>query len=333
MGFVMFPHRKPCLEARKAMSAAALKLGSKACCASKHEETRKVVQAISKVTKHRHVKLVSSGNAAILAVLKGINGRVMIPDQGGWKGFKSYPKLLGLEVCEVETDLGLIEPEVLVETIERHKPKGLLMTSFAGYMAEQDVREISMVCRENEVLLIEDASGAIGDDKLADGSCADVIVCSTGAPKILNLLTGGFISTNNPEILGNAANVIKACRVSPVTCAGIVEELKNAGRTIKALTKAAGLLKNELRGVIHKDKRGICVGIELSGDAKKFAAEAGEKGLKTEFGAALLTSCPTYERFLKNGVAIELKKLDILEMKEENILEIAKILKSMDINR
>ncbi|MBI5252858.1 MAG: DegT/DnrJ/EryC1/StrS family aminotransferase [Euryarchaeota archaeon] len=329
----MFPHRKPCLEARKAMSAAALKLGSEACCASRHEETRKAIRAISEVTKHRHVKLVSSGNAAILAVLKGINGRVMIPDQGGWKGFKSYPRLLGLEVCEVETNLGLIEPEVLGRAMEKHKPKALLITSFAGYMAEQDVREISRVCKENEVLLIEDASGAIGDYKLADGSYADVIVCSTGAPKILNVLNGGFISTNNPEILGNAADVIKACRVSPVTCAGIVEELKNAGRTIKALTRAAQLLKNELRGIVHNDKRGICVGIELSGDAKKFAVKAREKGLKTEFGAALLTPCPAYERFLKNGAAIELKKLDILEMSEEKILEIAKILKSMDINK
>ncbi len=321
-----FPHRKPCLEARKAMSAAALKLGREACCASRHEETRKAIRAISEVTKHRHVKLVSSGSAAILAALKGINGGVMIPDQGGWKGFKSYPKLLGLEVCEVETNLGLIEPEVLGRAVEKHKPKALLITSFAGYMAEQDVREISRVCKENEVLLIEDASGAIGDYKLADGSYADVIVCSTGAPKILNVLTGGFISTDNPEILGNAAEVIKACKASPITCAGIVEELKNARRIIQALTKAAALLNEELRGVIHKNKRGICVGIELGEDSRQFAKKA---GLKTEFGAALLTSCPTYERFLKNGVAIELKKLDILEMREEKILEIAKILKSI----
>jgi hypothetical protein len=324
----MFPHRKPCLEARKAMSAAALKLGTKACCASRHEETRKAAQAISKATKHKHVKLVSSGNAAILAVLKGINGRAMIPDQGGWKGFKSYPELLGLEVCEVETDMGLIEPEVLAAAIEKHKPKALLITSFAGYIAEQDVREIFRVCREKEVLLVEDASGAIGDNKLANGSHADVIVCSTGAPKILNLLTGGFISTNNPEILGNAADIIKACKMSPITCAGIVEELKNAGRVIEVLVKSAALLKEELGNTVHRGKRSICVGIELREDARKFVLKAREKGLKTEFGAALLTPCPTYERFLKNGAVVELKKLDILEMKEENILEIAKILKA-----
>lgn len=308
------------------MSAAALKLGTKVCCASKHEETRKAIRAISKVTKHRHVKLVSSGNAAILVVLKSISGRVMIPDQGGWKGFKTCPELLGLEVCEVETDLGLIEPEILAGAIEKHRPRALLMTSFAGYLAEQNVREIFKVCRENGVLLVEDASGAIGDDKLADGSCADVIVCSTGAPKILNLLNGGFISTDNSEILGSAADVIKACKMSPITCAGIVEELKNAGRVIEALTKAAALLKEELDNVVHRDKRGICVGIELSENARKFATKA---NLKTEFGAALLTPCPTYERFLKNGAAIELKKLDVLEMKEEEILEIAKILKSI----
>ena len=84
------------------MGAAALKLGTKACCASKHEETRSAVRAISRATKHKHVKLVSSGSSAILAGLKGISDRVMIPDQGGWKGFKSYPRLLGLEVCEAD---------------------------------------------------------------------------------------------------------------------------------------------------------------------------------------------------------------------------------------
>ncbi|MEE8432520.1 MAG: hypothetical protein V3S16_14830, partial [Candidatus Desulfatibia sp.] len=173
------------------------------------------------------------------------------------------------------------------------------------------------------VYLVEDASGAIGDGVLARGD-ADITVCSTGAPKILNVLSGGFVSTDHGEII-NAA-VSAACRISPVTCAGIIEELKNASRVVETLVRYSAMLKEELGGVVHRDCRGISVGFE-TGDPKNFAKRARENGLVTDLNRGILTTCPRYERFLKKGVAVELKKLDILEVTEDDIAKIAEILK------
>jgi hypothetical protein len=62
-------------------------------------------------------------------------------------------------------------------------------------------------------------------------------------------------------------------------------------------------------------------------DPRRFTAMAKEKGLMTDLGYTFLTSCPRYERFLKPGVVVELKRLDVLEMGEERVLEMAGILR------
>lgn len=328
-----FPHVKPSREAMEAMSAAALELDT-TCCAHKSIELRETLEAVSRATKHRYVKFVSSGSAAVLAALKGVGGKVIIPDQGAWTGFRKYPKLLGMEAVEIPTNLGVIDPKILLDEIKKHEPRGLLLTSFAGYIAEQNVKEISAVCRENGVLLVEDASGAIGDEKLADGRYADIIVCSTGSPKILNVLSGGFISTNDRSILDSSLEIIRACKISPITCAGITEELRRAAQVVKALVKCSAELKDEIArasrtsfAVVHKEKRGVCFGFELDGSPAEFIMRAREKGLKTEFDSTLLTSCPRYERFMRKGIVVELKKLDILNIEYERIMDIAKILR------
>jgi hypothetical protein len=326
---IPFPHRKPSLRAREAMAKAALNLGTESEYATRHKERNKALKQISAVTRHRHVKLVSSGDCAIFAVAKAINGKIMIPDQGGWKGFKYYPQLLGLEVCEVPTNLGMIDPSLLVKEIGEENPKALFLTSFAGYIAEQDFKEIARVCKENEVMLVEDASGAIGDKRLGNGKYSDVILCSTGAPKIINLTIGGFFSTNKREIIDNSIEITSACKLSPVICAGIIEELKKARERIEALVNYSNVLKEELSTAVHKERRGICAGFELRDkNPRAFALEARKKGLMTDFNQGFLTTCPRYERFLRKGIVVELKKLDVLEISEEDAVRIAAILKS-----
>jgi hypothetical protein len=274
----------------------------------------------------KFVNPVASGNCAILAAVSAIDGKIMIPDQGGWRGFKDYPDLMGKEVCILETDLGVVNTDALDSELRKHNPGGLFLTSFAGYIAEQDIKEIAKICRENSVYLIEDTSGAIGDKILARGD-ADITICSTGAPKIVNVLSGGFVSTNHKEILDMSARVASACRISPVICAGITEELKNAPDIVERLVKYSAILKEELEDVVHRDSRGVCAGFETD-DPKRFVKRARENGLVTDANQGFLTACPRYERFLKNGVVVELKKLDILNVTEEDIAKIAEILKT-----
>lgn len=322
----MFLHRRPSLEARRAMSESALKLGEDTSCVACHSEVVECKGVIKEMVGQNFVNPVASGNCAILAAVSAIDGNIMIPDQGGWRGFKDYPDLMGKEVCILETDLGVVNTDALDSELRKHNPGGLFLTSFAGYIAEQDIKEIAKICRENSVYLIEDTSGAIGDKILARGD-ADITICSTGAPKIVNVLSGGFVSTNHKEILDMSARVASACRISPVICAGITEELKNAPDIVERLVKYSAILKEELEDVVHRDSRGVCAGFETD-DPKRFVKRARENGLVTDANQGFLTACPRYERFLKNGVVVELKKLDILNVTEEDIAKIAEILKT-----
>lgn len=322
----MFLHRRPSLEARRAMSESALKLGEDTSCVACHSEVVECKGVIKEMVGQKFVNPVASGNCAILAAVSAIDGKIMIPDQGGWRGFKDYPDLMGKEVCILETDLGVVNTDALDSELRKHNPGGLFLTSFAGYIAEQDIKEIAKICRENSVYLIEDTSGAIGDKILARGD-ADITICSTGAPKIVNVLSGGFVSTNHKEILDMSARVASACRISPVICAGITEELKNAPDIVERLVKYSAILKEELEDVVHRDSRGVCAGFETD-DPKRFVKRARENGLVTDANQGFLTACPRYERFLKNGVVVELKKLDILNVAEEDIAKIAEILKT-----
>ncbi len=321
----MFPQRKPSEAARSAMSEAALKLGVESNCIACHDEVKECKDAIKGVVGQKFVKPVSSGNCAIFAALSATDGKVMIPDQGGWRGFKDYPELLGRELCALETDLGVVDTDALDGHLKKEKPGVLLLTSFAGYIAEQEIKEIGKICSENSVILVEDASGAIGDRVLARGD-ADITVCSTGAPKILNVLSGGFISTSDKEIAGKWNVVASACKISPVTCAGIIEELKSAPDVVETLVRYSAILKEELEGVVHAPRRGISVGIEIEKPGA-FAKRARKNGLVTDKNQGLLTTCPRYDRFNKNGIVVELKKLDVLDMTERDIAKIAETLK------
>jgi len=321
----MFPHRRPCEKARKAMSESASELGRDWGSFAAHSEVKDVKGAISRMVGMEFVKPLSSGNCAILAAISAISGKIMIPDQGGWRGFKRYGELMGRELTLLETDLGVIDTDTLDAELKKHEPQALFVTSFAGYIAEQDIKEIGKICRENSVYLVEDASGAIGDEILAQGD-ADITVCSTGAPKIVNVLSGGFLATGSMEIIDKSMSIVQACKISPVTCAGIKVELENAPKVVETLVKYSNIIKGELENVVHADKRGVSVGL-LVDDPITFAKRVRKNGLVTDLNQGLLTVCPKYDRFLKNGVVVELKKLDILRMSEDDITRIVEILK------
>ena len=96
--------KKTSEEARKAMCQAAVNIDH----ASQRgfEEIKLAQDQISKFTNHDHVKIVNSGNSAIFGIMSAFKGRIMIPDQGGWIGFKNIAEFLGLKTTEVQTRRG-----------------------------------------------------------------------------------------------------------------------------------------------------------------------------------------------------------------------------------
>ena len=280
---------------------------------------------ICKITGHEYSKIVNSGNSAILAAMSTFEGKILIPDQGGWTGFENAAQFLGLETIKVPTDLGIINIEILETFIDKYKPKALFITSFAGYIAEQPVKQIYEVCEDNEVLLVEDASGAIGDPKkkLANGNHAHIIVASTGSPKIVNVGSGGFISTNDNEIFKKSKFIIKSSKADHVTCAGIIEEIENSSYNLEKTIEACMFIKNEFESVIYKDKRGISVALKTD-DPKKTGYLLRQK-LKAD-GRNIITTCPRYERVMIDAVCLEIKNIDVRCLQKDTLKEIAHLI-------
>ena len=88
-------------------------------------------EKIKDLTGHDHAKITSSGNNSIFIGLSAVEGDVIVPDQGGWHGFKQIAKFLGKNIKTLKTDLGIINPKYLDE-MDIEKDSALIYTSFAG---------------------------------------------------------------------------------------------------------------------------------------------------------------------------------------------------------
>lgn len=262
------------------------------------------MKKLRELTKHNNIRLTDRGNSAIfvaMAMAKKVNPKpfFLIPDQGGWISFRTYPRILGFDVKEIMTNKGILNLQTLKEGTKN--ACALIMTSFAGYFAEQPLEEISKICRKNGCLLIEDASGAIGDEKLCNGNLSDIIVGSFGKWKPVNLGYGGFISVKQKEYFEQAKEPFSLIKVHN----NIYQELLPLLNTVRLnkLLKLQEKVKKELKNieVFHRDKRGLNVITEYSPEVIKHCQ-------KKKYPYLL---CPTYARLNEKAVSIELKRLDL----------------------
>jgi DegT/DnrJ/EryC1/StrS aminotransferase family len=313
--------KKPSLEARESMCRAALELRKPEKIVSHVKEAESLLKT---TTNHEHAKVVNSGNSAIMAAMSNFNGPIILPNQGGWIGFKKMAEFLGLEVLYTPTNLGIIDIELLQDLVIKKRPEALFLTSFAGYMAEQPVEEIYQICEDHGVFLVEDASGAVGDPSgnLCCGKHAHILLASTGSPKIVNVGSGGFITSNDSNIFKNNIYLYKTLRASTVSCAGMVEEIKRAPQVFSRILSACDFLKKELKFVLHSKKRGI--NVCLPTDHPKAMARELKKSLNVH-GGAMITACPRYDRINLPAVCLEIKNLDTRCLNVDNLTEMANI--------
>ena len=330
--------KKPSMETQMAMS--------KVASGEDNQEYHTLAEEkLASMINHSYAKLVNSGNSAILSAMNSIEGAILIPDQGAWNGFKQIANFLNKDLITVKTNKGLIDLDNLNESIisssknnvidlndEKNK-SALFLTSFAAYTAEQDIKEISEFVHEHNILLVEDASGAIGDNdkKLANGNCSDIIIGSTGSPKIVNVEDGGFITTNDSDFFEKSKLLLKTNKASNITACGIYNELDFAHENLKKNIDACLYLKESIDktnfNVFHKDKRGINVILEAE-DSKSLSYK-----LRHEFALdshGMITKCPNYNRLKEKAVAIEIKNLDISCLEKDNLDEIISILSKYD---
>ena len=315
----MFKFKEPCQKTKEIMS----KVASGEISDIDFEES--CIDKIRDLTGKDHVKITSSGNNSIFIAISAIEGDIIIPDQGGWHGFKQIAKFLNKNIITLKTDLGLINPDYIDE-LDIKEDSALMYTSFAGYCAEQDTEAISKYCKNNNIITIEDASAGIGDKENRLGMHSDIVLASTGSPKIINVGSGGFISTNNEEFFNKTKLPQKLSKASQIVCSGIDSELEDVSKKLELTVNATEYLKKHLDDAIHADKRGVNVIIPHN-DAKSISWNL-KKTLATE-KSGFITTCPNYNRIKQKAIAVEIKNLDYSCLKKEDL---DKIIEELKIN-
>ena len=270
-----------------------------------HEKT---IKKLKELSRHSEVRIVNCGNAAIFAALciaRTVNARpcILIPDQGGWISFQTYTKILGFEVREIRTDKGVID----LKHLEKEAPSGaaFLVTSFAGYYAEQPMKRIAEICKKHGCLLIEDASGAIGDPILCNGAVSDIIIGSFGRWKPVNCGEGGFISASDSGYFEKTKEAYSMFRSKP-DYAKLLKKLGQAEERLGFFFRTAEKIKKDLKdlNVFHAGRRGlnVVVGFEDSVQKKKISDYCKDRGYP-------FVVCPKYIRVMQDAISIEVKRL------------------------
>lgn len=318
---MMFEFKTPKNETKKIMSDVA---------SGKIENTtfeKDCENKINQLTNSKYAKMTSSGNNSIFTALSSINGSVIIPDQGGWHGFKQIAKFLNKDIITLKTDFGIINPDKMDE-IEIPDNSALIFTSFAGYTAEQDIKAISKYCHENEITTIEDASAGIGDKNKILGNCkySDIIIASTGKPKIINVGNGGFIATNDEDLFSKTSLPLKLSKTNEIICAGIYEELKSVEENLQITLNAKDYLNKHIDNTIHGDKRGVNLIIRHDNPKEK-TWELKQKLPINESG--FINRCPNYNRVKAKAISIEIKNLNYNCLEKEYLDEIIRAVNNL----
>ena len=273
------------------------------------------IAKIRDLTTKEHVKMTSSGNNSIFIALSAITGDIIIPDQGGWHGFKQIAKFLDRNIVTLKTDAGLINTDYLDE-LEISEGSALIFTSFAGYTAEQDIKSIVSYCKDNSITTIEDASAGIGDSENRLGCRSDIILASTGSPKIINVGSGGFIATDDDDVFTRTSLPQKLSKTTEIICSGIDNEIDNVSKNLQVSLNATEHVKKHTPNTLHADKRGINVIIPHE-NSKSICWDL-KKTLTTD-KSGIITTCPNYNRVKQKAICIEIKNLDYACLEKENL--------------
>jgi len=265
--------------------------------------SQKLDQKLKKLTRHDNIHITDRGNSAIfmaMSIAKKINPKadIIIPDQGGWYSYRTYPEFFNLNIVEVKTNYGVIDLNDLKKKVKN--ASAFIFTSFAGYFAEQPLRKIKTICKRSNCLVIEDASGAIGDKKLCNGKYSDIIVGSFGKWKPVECGYGGWISTAKKEYLEAGREAMSITKVHEKFYKEIMKPLRK--NKIKKLLALQEKVKQDLKDfeILHKDKRGLNVVVKFDPKVLEYCKEKNYQ----------YVLCPSYIRVNENAISIELKRLN-----------------------
>ena len=264
-----------------------------------------IAKQLQKSTGQNHVRLTSSGNMAIfvaLATAKSIGKKtVLIPADGGWISYKTYPEMLGMKIKEIKTELGLLDHADLSK--KANSQSCLLYNSLAAYVIEQNVFEIEKICVKNECLTINDCTGLIGTD-LCIGN---MLVASFGEGKIVNSGYGGMISFSSKESFELAKTALSLDALHDSELPQILKAINDIDTRRDFLTKIRDSIRTDLSEfrIIHKESNhaiNVIILYRTDAELKKITDYCESHNYQ-------FVLCPKYIKLDVQGVSIEVKKI------------------------
>lgn len=264
-----------------------------------------VLEKIQEITGKKYIKLDKSGDHAIKRIIELCvqlgKDRLLIQDQGGWLTYKSFARRNGLIVVEVKTDYGVIDMQDFENKLTPNC--AVLINSLAGYFAEQPIEKIFELCQSKQCLLINDISGSVGTKV---GIIGNILICSSGTYKPINLGYGGFIATNDEDLFNRiTGNVFDETKL-----AALEREVDRLEARRKLFKKVSTKIKEDLKemNILHREDKGINVVIKFDTEEQK------EKILNyCKENNYPYTECPRYIRVLDTAISIEVKRLPLKE--------------------
>ncbi len=248
---------------------------------------QKAKELLKKIVNKKNVYLTESCDYSIEKVLEMLNKpKVIIPDQGGWLSYKKFGNI------EVKTNHGLIDLNDLKEKADENSV--LLVNSLGGYIALQNMEEISNICKAKKCIIINDVSGSIGTKEATSG---DIIVGSFSRWKPIDLGYGGFIASDKKLEIKENFDLNKINELK--------EKILNLNKRRKFLISICNKIKKDLNNyeIIHKNEEGLVVVVKFNNTEEKEGIIKYCNNKKLEY-----TICPRYIRVNENAVSIEVKR-------------------------
>ena len=151
---------------------------------------------------------VNSGSSANLAAIYSLllsgklkNNKIVVPAVS-WVTTVTPVIQLGMEpiMCDCDIDNLGLDINHLKEIIKNNKPSAIILVHVLGIPNHMD--EILKLCKENDILLIEDTCESIGskyNDKLL-GTLGDLSTFSFYFGHHMSTIEGGMVSTNDEDL-------------------------------------------------------------------------------------------------------------------------------------
>jgi len=170
------------------------------------KHTREFEKLFSDYLGVKYTVAVQSGTAALHLALKAVGvskgDTVMIPNYSCGATISSVCQCGATPVVmDIETDTFGLNSEYLECAIKKYKPIALQLVHVYGFPA-RDTVNIKEICKNYGVILIEDASEALGAELEGNkiGTFGDIATFSTRSEKMIGVGEGGVVVTNNTEL-------------------------------------------------------------------------------------------------------------------------------------